>query len=366
MLHSRKKYALAASLVVLTTIACGWLACEAYIRWFSKQADLTPAALKEMSLEFEFFIDPLIAQKEKNVVGTDGALYHINRLGYRGRDFDVAKPKDAVRIVFYGGSQIFDLQEIDWPHRVEKILRDAGIPKAEVINAGTPGHTAFESFENLSGEGHLFDPDYVILLSAWNDLAYFTTEKPYLRLKNHPYTRFSDPRVEYGGIWDRLLCNSSQLYVRLRSRYRIWRYTLDHEAPNARGEPSSKISGIALKQYRLNLEMFVDCARDIGAVPILMTQPRLVDRHNSEKEIARIEYQWQPLTPEALYDALDKMDQVTFAVGKEKKVPVIDASLQMTGRIDYFMDHIHFSSDGSKKMAEITARSLRGMIRPRR
>lgn len=350
-------------------IAGALLAGEAYARWFSKTPYRTPAAMKEANLEFdsEVLRRYVFPQKEKDVVGLGGARWHINALGYRGHDFSVEKPSDTVRIIIYGGSQVFDMQEVDWPHRVEEVLRNSGFPEVEVINAGHPGHMSYDSFEKLLTEGHEFNPDYVLLDDAWNDLGYFDSEKSFLRSGIHlKIIESGDPRVSYLGTLDRLLCGLSQAYGRLRNRVLIWRLNVAHEGMKRRRQPSSKISGIALKQYRLNVEMFVDCARDIGAVPILMTQPRLPDRRNTEDDKKRIGYEYQPFTPSVLCDALDRADAALFAVAKEKEVLLIDASSRMTGKGGFFMDHIHLSGDGSKKIAEIVADSLKGVLRRRR
>ena len=48
----------------------------------------------------------------------------------------------------YGGSAAFDMmvsEGKDWPHLVQKKLRESGLANVEVINAGIMGHTALES-----------------------------------------------------------------------------------------------------------------------------------------------------------------------------------------------------------------------------
>lgn len=354
--------------LLLAVLSAG-LVCEAYLRWFSKSGYLPPAAMKEKALEFDSTIlrRYVFPQKEKDVVGFNGAKWHISRWGYRGPDFEVPKPKGTLRIMIYGGSQTFDMQEKDWPHRVERLLRRSGHSEAEVINAGSPGHMSYDSFEKLFTEGHTFSPDYVILNNVWNDLGYFDTEKPFLRAGIHPMVLgVGDPRVSYFGALDRLLCGLSHVYGRLRDNYLFWRLNREYERVKRDRRPSSRIGSAALKQYRLTLELFVDCARDIGAVPILMIEPRLVARHNTDEEKRRIGYEHQPFTPGVLCDALDRIDQTLLAVSKAKGVPLIDASAQMTGKGELFEDHIHLSGRGSARMSEIVARSLEGILRRRR
>jgi hypothetical protein len=125
--------------------------------------------------------------------------------------------------MIYGGSSVFDHDNHgmrDWPHRVQKQLQDSGFPNVEVINAGIPGHSASDAVGRLFSEGHLFDPDYVLLYDQWNEIKDFRSNQSLLRLRV-PYgpSNIESPLITYQNSLDRWLCEVSQLYVRLRERY---------------------------------------------------------------------------------------------------------------------------------------------------
>src|SRR5207302_4196395 len=93
-----------------------------------------------------------------------------------------------------------------------------------------------------------------------------------------PYAEDSDPRLNYQGRIDRFLCEHSQLFVRVRQRYYDWKLKadLEGEVVQREGTFDFELQEEALKQYKLNVQLFVDCAKDIGATPVLMTEARLV------------------------------------------------------------------------------------------
>ena len=335
---------------------------EMYIR-VSKEY-ITPALLRTKSLQYETSlfsrqVFPLFKQN----IHTSG--YIINQNGYRGKEFSPNKKSGIIRIIVYGGSATFD-QNVpdgkDWPQRTETLLHENGISQVEVINAGIPGNTSIDAFGRFFAEGHLFQPDYVLLYNAWNDIKYFPTESSLLRTRK-PYRRETDPRISYQGIFDQILCETSQLYVRLRSRYFHWKYDIAQEGAKPKTIGSKEIGEIGPRQYEINLRMFVDLARNVGATPILMTQGRLITSQNTEEEKSRIGYGWQSMDHQHIVDAYQKTDKIIFNVAKSKKVHLIDASKHLTGHGDYFSDHVHLTDSGSLELATITSNFLTELIK---
>ncbi len=187
----------------------------------------------------------------------------------------------------------------------------------------------------LFSEGHDFSPDYVLLYAEWNDIKLFKSSKSLLRELVRDVVP-EDPRTTYQNVVDRLLCNVSQLYVRLRERYYTWKLGIGAEGMKPSGNYDDTISDAALKQYKLNLETFVDIARNIGAVPILMIEARLVAPGNTSKEKSRIRYDYVLLSHDGLCKAFEREDEMIYDVGRRKGVVVIDAARRMTGKDELF------------------------------
>ena len=97
-----------------------------------------------------------------------------DELGYRGPPFDEQKAPGAFRIVALGGSTTYTEFVADdqktYPAQLQKHLRDLGYGAVDVINAGVPGYTSWESLINLEFRVLDINPDLVIVYDALNDV----------------------------------------------------------------------------------------------------------------------------------------------------------------------------------------------------
>jgi len=354
--YSLKKRIIFSIIAILLSAFCVLFLGEAYVRLTKEY--YTPEIIRTRSIQYSpsLFAVHVFPLKEQNI---EKEGWFINSKGYREKD------DETIRVIVYGGSAVFDPKVPngkDWPSRLEVILKKRGITNIEVINAGIPGHATFDSFGRLFTEGHIFQPDYVILYNAWNDIKYFSFEEPLLR-KLKPYNESDDFRIRYRGRLDRMLCKFSQLYVHLRHLYYKWKYHVGSEGIVKESECYREVHELGLKQYRLNVEMFVDLAKNIHAVPILVKQARLVSHDNTDEEKSRICYKFQGMQHQTLVNAFEKTDDIIVDVAKSKNVPMADPSKQMTGKGAYFSDHIHLSEAVSKKLAMIMSDYLFTLIK---
>lgn len=370
---------LTAFLSITIAILLTWTVGEVYIR-LTKPYE-TPDTLRKKSLEFEatLFADHVFPQM---IQVKRGGRYRINERGYRGRLFSVPKQNGVVRIVFLGGSGVFDINAADgrdWPHLAEQRLKAKGYKNVEVINAGTPGLATWDSLGRLYSEIWMFEPDYVLVYEAWNDIKHFdwlNPEKSLLRgfrpQSNVNKKLVANPFLYYTGWPDRLLCRS-QLYVWLRWRYWSWRLGelgLEGLIPlrgwnrglSLQKSYSDSYSEWGPRQYELNLRIIVDAVRNIGATPILLTQARLVTSSNTEEDRKRIKYDYINLSHEAIVHAFTDCDRAVFSAARAEDVPVLDLSRMFTGRSELFADHVHTTPSGSEALAKATADFLESIL----
>lgn len=99
-----------------------------------------------------------------------------NSRGYRGPEIAVPKPEGAFRIVALGGSTTYGELLDDWrdayPARLEQMLHDEyGYEQVEVINAGVPYYTTWDTLVNFEFRVLDLQPDLVIVYHAVNDLS---------------------------------------------------------------------------------------------------------------------------------------------------------------------------------------------------
>ena len=350
------------AVVVVVSLAIAILAGEVYYRFISAQGYTTPALLKERGLEYKpgQYARYILPQKEQ----TSRGKYYVNKLGYRGHDFSVEKQPGTIRVMTMGGSSVFDvgaLDDEDWPHRVEQLLKERGLSNIEVINAGIIGYNSADSLGRFIAEAHTFKPDYVFFFSAWNDLKYFKSTQNLLR-RQEIYTE--SPLLHYTSGVDQFLCETSQVYTHLRQ---------EDYAGQGRREPAvseefahtDQVNFEHLKQYRLNLELMVEAVRDTGAVPILMTEPTLVSPANTDFENERIKYQSVDLNHEQLCDAYQRVESIVREVVAAKHVEFVDASKELSGRTELFWDHGHLTMQGSETLAQLVSREFERIYKSR-
>ena len=85
------------------------------------------------------------------------------------------------------------------------------------------------------------------------------------------------------------------------------------------------MTGLGLGQYQINVKMFVALAKTFQAVPILITQARLVALNNTEQEKSKIGCHYQKMNHDVLVNAFKKTDGIIKAVAKSHYVVMLDA-----------------------------------------
>lgn len=359
---------------VLCSVLLACLVVEVYFRLMDDFPYPSPREAFERALHYEpaVFSRHILKQEQRTFLKLDNETrFSINSKGYRGPEFSIKKPEGVTRIIVFGGSTVFDLEQTegkDWPHRVENNLNATGTGKYEVINAGVPGHASFDSLGRLFTRDYRFQPDYVLLYNAWNDLKHFGSKAPLLNTIK-PHVPQSDLRLFHMGLLDRIFSENSKLYLYLRSLYLIYQYSPNLEGGARRlkkfSKPQKEVQPEALKQFELNIKMFVDLARNINAVPVLVTQATLVNSANSTEEREKILFTATPFEHAKLVQAFDLARLTILHVAADKDVDLIDAAAKLSGTRRYYSDHAHLTAAGSEALGNLVATELLGIIRKR-
>ena len=119
---------------------------------------------------------------------------HINTLGFRGREFQLAKAPGALRVLCLGDSYTFGHHVTDeeaFPALLDRRLRQGG--RGEAINGGANGFTILDEARFLKSKGMALDPDLIVLVFSQNDIADLARPVPMIdamrahaRLKSRP------------------------------------------------------------------------------------------------------------------------------------------------------------------------------------
>ncbi len=218
----------------------------------------------------------------------------------------------------------------------------------------------------LFTEGFLFQPDYVVIYNAWNDIKYLSSPKTVLRTLQPSLQEF-DPRVQYRSTLDRWLCEVSRLYTVLRRIYYKTKLNINLEGLGQDRDTSwggSEINPTGFHQYRLAMEMLLDLAFSIGAKPILVTQARLAHDSNTPAQKDRLDYHHVRLTHEALLKISEQFDAIVRDVANKKGAILINASEQLSGKDWVFYDQVHFDFEGrgSEAMSQLMAEHIKEVL----
>ena len=232
-----------------------------------------------------------------------------------------------------------------------------------MINAGSPGYASYDSVGIFFAEGHHFKPDYVILYNTWNDIKRFSTDMSLLR-ELQPYTPRNDPFLFHQNKLDQYLDDHSYLYTFLRLKYLKWKYRPGLEGAAKDTKKEYKLNPDAMDQFKLSLEMFVDCARNIGATPILMTEGTLIQKDNEKKEKWRLRFVPSIIPYDFSYTAIQEAATIIKSVAKEKNAVLIDAKELLVEKDHLlFIDHVHLEDQGSEELAIIVKNKLEELIK---
>ena len=279
--------------------------------------------------------------------------------GFRGSEFSIIKPKDEIRIIIIGGSFVFNNNqdlEYDWPSLVEEYMHNSGYKNIRVINAGVPGHRSFDAIGRLISELHLLSPDYVILCNAWNDIKYFH----YLSAMDMPVNNILPLTHATSDLYDKKNFFSKgidklQIYHRINSLFNMIRkdpLKIENEIINQVNYEDNRITNQAKRQYKLNLETFINICNSIGAVAILMTQPRLIHESNHENIKPHVGTDIAKLNYNELLKAFNLCDEIIYDLTNNYTAKLIDIAPKYSGIKNYFSDHIHLSKNiGANQIA---------------
>ena len=96
-----------------------------------------------------------------------------NALGFRGEEVSYDKPDGVYRIVAIGDSTTYgssvDYKEA-YPYALQKYLNQNGYDNIEVINAGVPAYTSYETLMMLQFRILDLDPDLIIVYQGSTDI----------------------------------------------------------------------------------------------------------------------------------------------------------------------------------------------------
>ncbi len=301
------------------------------------------------------------------------AVVHIrkNSLGLRGPE-PRQPATDTPKIIAMGGSttECLYLSEGDtWTDQLDSLLSGAGF-SIWMNNAGIDGHSTF-------GHQIVWDqivapirPSLVLLFVGANDVArdaesYFDrnanvlppdTVERFLAALGRISKLGEVLQVWYAGrpavrqgVYTENAVQVTQLDTITRMPADIDREVRYYE--------------VSRQAYKNRLKHLIQSVLDVGAVPVLITQPALYGTGTDDQtkvNLGAIALPLQDTTGivvngEMQWALLESYNDITRTVGADAGVTVIDVAGSLTKSTRWFYDYLHFTKSGAREMARIIA-----------
>lgn len=280
-----------------------------------------------------------------------GNFVYKNKFGFRNKDIELTKKAGITRIIFLGGSFVEGVGVED-SQTFESLLEEEVkkiSDKYEVINAGAGGANINRLLENLIEQITKFDPDYLVLFSAYN---------------NHSLVR-NNLKLSFQWKISNFFYNTSVFYSMLREKislkiYKDNNYYLYNYQVSVKKADVDSLMGL----YRNRLAQIYTVCKEKNIRLILGLQPEFIPvglRHLQDLldkgQIRRVEEKLQQKNSLSHYE-LEYYLQGRFNLemkdfAEQNGILLFDAvSIFPKDKYPYFIDQIHPNQKGTSLIAK--------------
>lgn len=355
---AKAKFVISAIALIL---ASTFLLAEAGLRIYQNVAGNIPVTsfLPGYKIEKRFALSPFLVfgpRMDWQAPNKKNPQYaYFNPQGFRAQDIIGKKPDNEYRIITLGGSTTEDLWNDDgihWPLVLEQQLHHRSRPHARVLNTAMSAYTSAHSLIRFAFDITDYSPDMVIVMHNINDLmvnyqAVFQGEA----VDPHYKVLYSTKRFT-GDITDEDVVVSRVVHA-ITSRFKAWR--------ESRARPLVADSDISRGRgyFKRNLSNLIALAQAHQIKIVLLTMPYAKSELAYEKSRAN----GRPFPKHARFLAdLATYNDDIMEVGKKRGVTVIDMATHLHEKENYFVDTVHYSTEGTEEFGKILAPRLATLI----
>ena len=349
----KKIFATTLKILFITVIAiflliCLDLAISGYIKSPSNKQD----DKNSWDLPWQINQGLLAYQFRPNYKGQQwGSLVSINSFGFRGKNFNLIKPPNTIRILCLGDSTTFGVGGLDnedtYPFLLEKILNESkNLNNFEVINAGMPGSTVYEGYILLKQRNLMqLKPDIVIICYGWND---------------HMRAETGNVLTAYKRFFNNLLNNRFLCWRYLNNRFLYyWRY-LSAKFKNGYKKNTCSSNKRRLKinesEYKRYLSGIINLARSANAKVLIITAPW-------EPRLMHENIGWVKESTEESFYLHPAYVNLTKEVGKRQRIKLVDLysifeSKKTSNPCVFFNDPFHYNKSGAELIVSYVSKAI--------
>jgi lysophospholipase L1-like esterase len=283
---------------------------------------------------------------------TRGHLFNsviaINSLGFRGKEFRVEKG-NAYRIVAVGESTTFDFtlnaDDRPWTEMLEEMIQDRLHPPrpVEVINAGVPGYTLKHNLARFPTEFLPLKPDMIISYHGYNGFDMINSALPKSIVTDPPMYR---PRP---------------LKLLADAEYRVKVIRFKHRMVSQAARGTDYASDPMQTEYAHAYRDLIQITRT-NHIQLVLANFSMAVNSKSDRDV--IEF-YRPVFP-LVYRQIKANEThsaiVRQLVDQNPDVCFVDTVARLDGAHDKYFDLMHFTSKGSRDMAEIMFEGIRPIL----
>lgn len=287
-------------------------------------------------------------------------VHRKNNIGFRGSDYE--STDGLLRIFTVGGStteNVYLTEGKTWTDILEQLLRPS-FPHLWVNNAGFSGHSTFAHQILLQEHIARYAPDVVIFLVGINDVGRSDLDKRTLHFwqpRLAELARYSEVGALVLNIYRSLQAGRRHITHNIEGLNEDWLVTW--EISKAEIEAAMEYADNLTAAYRDRLTELVQTTRDIGAIPILITQPVLYgDAVDDRTGIDLGKIYVIDVDGSTAWKMLELYNDVTRTVAQDRAVKLVDLASALPKSSYYFYDTIHFTNQGAVWIGKLLHQQL--------
>jgi len=347
-LSDRAKWAIlsAFALVLVATLVAGaeWAIRARQVRSYGTAA----------TVEQSYVVDPRIDLRVP-IANLKSGRIETNSLGFRGPEIPAQKRQGTLRMAFLGASTTWCAEvsgnDKVWPHIVTEDLKRSFPEKSlDYVNGSVPGYTVKSSLKNLRYRVSPLRPDVIVIYHATNDMS------AELRQLAAAKGVAREALVEKPS-W---LAEHSLLWNLAEKNWRIWIAKRKAAANIGRLEFEPAILG---EGFRRDLtELISEAKQHAKVVAVATFSSQLRPDQDAEQQLRASEsalYYMPFMTPSSLVAAYARYNQVIREVVAATGAVLVAGEDDIPGDPQHFADSVHFTDNGSERMAMRVASALK-------
>ena len=270
-----------------------------------------------------------------------------------------------ITIVFLGGSTTecrYNDEKKRYPYLTGELLaKETGL-KINAYNSGVSGNNTLHLINILLNKIIPLDPNVVVLMENINDLSTLLNLKTYWN--NNPSRSLI---ITSNNFNIKILKRSIKylfpnLYFTI-SRFYRFTITVPDEFSSSRDMQVVINKSRLIKEFRSNLQIFIDICKTREITPILMTQPNRLK--NSLDPVLRNFFdssERKGISYQEFKIIYDHFNETIRDIALKNNILCIDLAKEVPQEKDFMFDLVHLTENGSKLVAEIIKRELMPII----